>query len=122
MDGEGCFYVKPIPSGFSTNVSISQHLRDEILLKEIACYLNCGIIEKPRTRSAAIFIVYKFEDICNKVIPFFTNYPLQGTKYLDFIDFCNIVFILKSKLKLTTEDKELIKSIKLGMNKNRYIL
>lgn len=121
VDGEGCFYVKPIKSGYTVNMSISQHIRDELLLREIANYLNCGIIEKPSTRYNAVFVVYKFEDICNKIIPFFNNYSLQGIKFLDFKDFSKVVSILKNtSSKLSKEDINLIQGIKLNMNKNRY--
>jgi len=119
IDGEGCFYIKPQKFGFSVNVSISQHSRDKNLLKGIAQYLNCGIIEKPNTRpNTTVFIVYKFEDIRNKIVPLFKNYPLQGVKYQDFLDFCKVVNIL-NKSKLTVEELEQIRKIKLGMNKGR---
>jgi hypothetical protein len=115
-DGEGCFYVKP---NFKVNFSISQHIRDEFLLKEIANYLDSGIIEKPNIRSNATIVFYKFKDICNKIIPFFKNYSLQGIKALDFKDFYNIIDILKNKPKLTQEDCKLIQNIKSNMNKKR---
>jgi len=119
VDGEGCFYVKPTKSGFNINMSISQHSRDELLLNEIINYLNCGIIEKPITRpNITNFVVYKFSDICEKIIPFFNNNPLQGIKSLDFQDFCKVVNI-KNKPQLTLEDIELIRKIKFGMNRGR---
>lgn len=122
VDGEGCFYVKPTKLGFNINISISQHIRDELLLKNISNYLDCGLIEKPITRSSATFVVYKSEDIYNKIIPFFKNYPLQGIKFLDFQDFEKVACILNNKSKLTNKDLELIKNIKLNMNKNRYLI
>ena len=29
----------------------------------------------------------KFSSILNTIIPFFDNFPIQGMKYLDFLDF-----------------------------------
>jgi len=123
MDGEGCFYVKPISSrkGFAINVSISQHIRDEFLLTKIANFFNCGIIERPTTRSHASFVVYKFDDILEKIIPFFQKYPLQGVKSLDFEDFVKVAYILKNNVYLTEKDLDLILSIKMNMNKKRIL-
>jgi len=116
-DGEGCFYIKPTKFGFTVNMSISQHVRDIALLGNIADFLNCGIVEKPCTRSSATFVTYKSKDIYDKIIPFFNNYPLQGTKLQNFKYFCEVTNILKDKSKLTEENLKLIKKIKLKMNK-----
>ena len=35
--------------------------------------------------------VTKFSDIENKIIPFFTKFPILGVKFLDFSDFCQAV-------------------------------
>jgi hypothetical protein len=49
-------------------------------MSNIISYLNSGVIEKPKGRSEVRFIVYKFNDIMVKILPFFKNYPLQGVK------------------------------------------
>ena len=103
VDGEGYFYVKSIQNkiystGFSVGLvfSISQHVRDEILLTKFIDYLGCGKIERASTRPDGVnFVppprkpagggVYKFSDMKEKVIPFFHSYPLQGIKYMDFL-------------------------------------
>lgn len=120
VDGEGCFYVKPNKLSFDVVMSISQHSRDELLLSKIISYLGCGIIEKPITRSnQTTFVVYKFNDIYEKIIPFFFNYPLQSVKYLDFKDFCEVADLIKVKSHLTLEGIKIIREIKFGMNKGR---
>ena len=44
--------------------SISQHVRDELLLIKFIEYLGCGNIEKVSTRPSGVnFVVYKFSDI-----------------------------------------------------------
>jgi len=45
----------------------------------------------------ARFVVNKFSDNMNKIIPFFKKYPLLSVKRLDFQDFCKISCILKEK-------------------------
>jgi hypothetical protein len=121
VDGEGCFYIKPTKSSFSVNMSISQHSRDESLLNGIINYLGCGVIEKPITRpNTTNFIVYKFSDISEKVIPFFKDNPLQSIKSLDFQDFCKVVDILNNKSQLTLKKLEEVRKIKSGMNRGIF--
>jgi hypothetical protein len=75
--------------------SISQHVRDELLLTKLIDYLGCGKIERALTRPNLVnFVVYKFSDILVKVIYFFQSYPLQGIKYMDYHDFIKIAKIL----------------------------
>ena len=38
-------------------------------------------------RDAFYYRVSKFDDIMEKIIPFFKNYPIKGIKALDFSDF-----------------------------------
>jgi hypothetical protein len=100
--------------------SIAQHSRDKLLLSKISEYLGCGYIPKGLTRpDGAEFVVYKFSDISEKIIPFFQNYLLQGVKLSDFNDFCKIADLMKNKSHLTPEGLEQIHQIKSGMNRGR---
>jgi len=63
----------------------------------------------------ATFTVSKFSDLFQIIIPFFSKYPLQGSKNLDFMDFCKIVNLMQSKSHLTIEGIEQIRQIKVGM-------
>ena len=100
--------------------SISQHIRDEFLLSKFIDYLGCGKIEKVSTRSNGVtFVVYKFSDIKEKVIPFFHNYPLLGIKSMDYQDFVKVANIMEDKGHLTLEGLKKIKSLKSGMNTGR---
>lgn len=127
VDGEGCFYVntkkaKAYLTGFQVimTFSVSQHVRDELLFNKFIDYLGCGKIEKVSTRPNEVrFVVYKFSDILNKIIPFFQNYPLHGIKLQDFYDFCKIANIMENKDHLTLEGLNKIKSLKSGMNTGR---
>ena len=126
VDGEGCFYVNTKKAKTLSGIqvimtfSIDQHVRDEVLLTNLIDYLGCGQIEKVRTRPNQVkFVVYKFNDILNKIIPFFKSYPLQGIKAMDYKDFCAISKIMEDKSHLTPEGLKKLKSWKSGMNKGR---
>lgn len=129
VDGEGCFYVKLTKSKTCLSryqvlisLQISQHVRDELLLTKFIEYLGCGIIEKVTTRPNSItFIVYKFRDIFEKIIPFFQRYPLQGIKYMDYKDFHEVAKIMNNKFHLTDEGIKRIKSLKSGINTGRIL-
>lgn len=64
-------------------------------------------------------VVTNFSDIKQKIIPFIEKYPLEGSKKLDFKDFCEIAEIVKSKDHLTASGLEKIRLIKARMNKGR---
>ena len=127
VDGEGLFHVgvsksRNTVSGFSVSIefSVSQHVRDELLLSKFSEYLDCGNISKTTARPDSItFIVRKFNDIKEKVIPFFQRFPLQGIKAMDYQDFCAISKIMEDKSHLTPEGLKKLKSLKSGMNKGR---
>jgi len=127
VDGEGCFYIKMYQYNnikkVSINFSIYQNIRDLDLLKTIRDYLNCGIIETVSTRpNAAKFVVYKFEDIICKIIPFFDKYGLHGIKKLDYYDFRRVASIIsKNKNKLDEKTFNEIKLIKSNMNTSRIL-
>jgi hypothetical protein len=126
VDGEGSFSVDTTKAktdrSFYTQISfsISQHVRDELLLTQFIDYLGCGRIVKASKRpDGVLFIVSKFMDIQNKVIPFFHSYPLLGVKAMDYRDFCEIAKIIEDKSHLTPEGFKKIKSLKSGMNASR---
>lgn len=124
-DGDGCFYVyveknSKFRSGYRAKCrfNICQHSRDQSLLETISSYLNCGNV-LVTTRGEINFDVHKFTDNYDKIIPFFTNYPINGIKSLDFNDWKLVAEIIKSKDHLTPEGMEKIMKIKSNMNKSR---
>jgi hypothetical protein len=129
VDGEGYFYVKSLKNkkystGFSVNLifSISQHARDKVLLTTFIEYLGCGRIEKASTRPDEVnFVVSKFSDIKEKIIPFFKTNPLEGIKNRDLLDFVEVANIIEAKGHLTLEGVNKINSLKSGMNSSRVI-
>ena len=126
VDGEGCFYVKLSKYKQDNKVrvifSVSQDIRDINLLKNLAVYFNSGIIETVKTRpSQSSYVVYKFSDITEKIIPFFNKYSLKGVKALDFNDFKKIANLVENSSQTGNMSCIIhdILQIKTNMNRNR---
>ena len=92
-EAEGCFNINiyKTSAGKLTaklRFSIAIMENDLDLLNLIKNYFNCGVISKPRSNGMIHFTVSKISDINNIIIPQFKNYPLRGSKYKDFEDWC----------------------------------
>jgi hypothetical protein len=74
-------------TGYLVNLrfQLSQHLRDEKLLKSFIDYFGCGqYYSLDGLRSTGDFFVTKLSDIINIIIPFYLDYPIMGIKAKDF--------------------------------------
>lgn len=125
-EGEGCFFVESSKSkshtvGYQVRLKfqLTQHSRDSLLMSYLINYLDCGVLRKVGDRPAVDIVVTNFLNVEKKIIPFFTKYPLIGSKKLDFYDFCEAALIIKNKDHLTEEGLDKIKKIKLRMNTKR---
>jgi hypothetical protein len=125
-DGEACFDINIFKSTTSKlgeavklRFRITQHSRDIELMENIINYLDCGNLHQDIKRSLVYVTVTKFSDITDKIIPFFNNNPLQGTKVLDYKNFCQAALLMKAKAHLTTSGLEQIREIKSQMNRGR---
>jgi len=87
-------------------------------MENLVKYLDCGYYAA-RPYAFGDFLVLKFSDLTDKIIPFFEKYSLHGVKSLEYKDFCKVADIMKVKGHLTTEGIEEIYKIKAGMNKGR---
>lgn len=106
--------------------SISQHIRDELLLTKLIDYLGCGNIDKVSTRlNGVTFVVNKFHNIIEKIIPFSKNTLSTELNvwiswiFVKSLNFCKVAELMQSKEHLTAEGLEQIRLIKAGMNKGR---
>ena len=126
VSGEGCFFINLSKSstnrlGFKVELSftLTQHSRDELLMRSLIEYFGCGNIYK--TEEVFRYRVVKFSNINEKIIPFFSKFTIQGVKQLDFLDFSKAAEIIKAKAHLTKEGLVLLKirKIKSSMNKGR---
>nr|YP_009261988.1 LAGLIDADG endonuclease [Chrysoporthe austroafricana]AMX22063.1 LAGLIDADG endonuclease [Chrysoporthe austroafricana] len=98
---------------------LTQHSRDELLLKSFISYFDCGTYYKYPNKPLGDYRCVNFVDINNKLLPFFKKYPILGVKSLDFNDWCLGAEIMQNKSHLTPEGLACIKAIKEGMNKGR---
>jgi len=128
FSGDGCFQIKiqenTIYKGnyhVSLTLTLGQHLKDELLIKYLVNYFNCGTTHKFSSKNYIVFTTSKFKDIYLKIIPFFKKYNIQGIKALDFLDFCLAADLINNKVHLTIKGLEKIRLIKSQMNKARNI-
>lgn len=71
ISGEGSFSVVDDKT-ISLSFRVSQHNKDEELLKSFVNYFGCGNFNyHNKDKKAVIFVVRKFEDINSLIIPFF---------------------------------------------------
>jgi hypothetical protein len=87
---EGCFLIiikKNLTSGdyVSLKFQITQHSKDEQLMKSLVSYLGCGRYETSQGDWGK-YVCTKFSDINEKIIPVFRKHLLAGVKLLDFTD------------------------------------
>lgn len=123
--GGGCFlvhmskYGKGKLDGVSLSFKVSQHLRDELLLRSFIAFFGCGLFNYHSGKSkngSGVFIVRKFADISEKIVPFFKEHMIEGIKREDFEDWYKVVELVRSKAHLTEDGVKKIREIKSGMN------
>jgi hypothetical protein len=90
-------------------------------MKMLISTLECGKIELLLKQSAVYFVVVKYKDIIEKIIPLFDKYPIKGIKALDYSDFKKVATMMFTKEHLTEEGIYKIQSIKSNMNLSRKI-
>lgn len=123
---EGCFLVNLSTSashrlGVRINLrfNLSQHSRDEELMRSLIDYLGCGNAYLRKDGGAVDYLVFNRSDI-NKIISFFNKYSILGIKSQDFHDWCKVYeIIIENKGHLTLEGLDEIRKIRAGMNNER---
>lgn len=125
-EGDGCFNVSVRKSTSTKSgvqvilrYQVTQHIRDSVLVHNFMEFFGCGNHTVRSNKIACDFVVSKFSDICNIIIPFFDKYPLFGVKAQNFEDFKRVAEIIKVKGHLTDDGLEEILKIKAGMNSGR---
>ena len=103
----------------SLRFTVSQNVKDLFLIEGLISYLGCGRILTQSKGDMVHFIVAKFSDILEKIIPVFNQYPIIGIKGEDFSDFCKAAEIIKAKGHLKEEGLKDILILKGRMNKGR---
>lgn len=125
---EGCFFIqilksKEVSVGYQVRLRfhVTQHSRDENLMRSIKSYLGCGNIYSVKKRKVTDYCVVKYSDLTEKIIPFFEKYPIIGIKSQDFADFRRVALLMKDRKHITLEGLNQINHIKAGMNKGRCV-
>jgi len=124
VTGDGSFAVIEYKYSSKVNVrlafSICQHSRDSTLIKSFVDFFGCGAYRSTSAnRNTVYFECSNFSDNFEKIIPFFTEFNIRGAKSLDFLDWCKVAQIIKTKDHLTKEGFDLVCQIKSVMNKER---
>jgi hypothetical protein len=88
-------------------------------MKSLILFFNCGAYYKVINRELGYYIVQKFSDLNEKIIPFFEKYNVEGVKTKDFKDFSKVVKIIANKDHLTVEGLKNIRVINSNMNRSR---
>ena len=125
VDGEGCFHVginahPEMSAGFQVlpEFTIVQHERDVQLLHAIKSYFGCGVVRRNHGARMA-FRVRSKEHLLERIVPFFTQYPLKTKKHLDFLKFRRVLLKMEAGDHLTAEGVEEIRRIAAQMNRGQ---
>jgi hypothetical protein len=128
-DAEGCFYFTISANErltLSFRFIIELHVDDVKILEKICKILGVGRVSI--NGNSARYQVSNIEQILKVIIPIFKEFPLQTTKYLDFVCFEQAINIFASLAKkksakgsLTQRDKDTLMRLKESMNTKRLI-
>lgn len=92
------------------------------LMSNIACFLEVNVNEIRSDRKYPQYRVRTSSIKTNSILQDYLNqYPLCGTKYMDFKDWCKILTLFKEGTYATQDNKTEILKIKSQMNQNRII-
>ena len=103
VDGEGCFSVsfskrEKLKIGWEVKPSfcvVQNFDRREVLDSMMSCF-NCGHIRRDWHDKTLKYEVRKLDDLLNKIIPHFKQFPLKSAKQKDFLRFAEICQKMKS--------------------------
>lgn len=126
-DGEGAFICSILNTGKGiTNYSVklefkvTQKKHSEGILLELKEYFGCGnVVIDNRSTDTMKYQVKSIDDILEKIIPHFIEYPCLTSKYLNFRDWKEIAKLMVTKEHLRNEGLEKIKKISSLMNTKR---
>jgi len=131
VDGEGCFSIsifKNVTTKSGVQVFpefvVTQGAKSLSVLEELQSFFKCGkIYENRRTdnhrESLYRYCVRSLNDIQNKIIPFFSKYPLRTAKNHDFVIFCEVVGLIDKKIHLTSEGIEKVRALAATTNRRK---
>lgn len=106
--------------GFEFVFRIALHVDDRKILERIKDVLACGRLNTER--NTLVFSISQLSDIETILIPLFEKFPLNTTKYLDYLDFKEAFFLFKNRKSNELSILQIYSNIlelKQNMNSNR---
>jgi len=118
VDAEGLFTVYLYENSRpKISFRISLHKDDHAVLKFIQDQLGAGIILAER--DSLVFYLQKAEDLENILFPLLDSFPLNSTKYMDYLIFKKTYFIKKDRSYRTPEGSSHLKNLLSQLNNKR---
>lgn len=121
VSGDGGFFVSKIKKEslkvkyqVRLRFNIAQNKRDKELLDHMIKYFNCG--NTHISKDMINYDVSSFEDIYEKIIPFFKKYQIKGVKNRNFNYWLEIAELIKTKNHITPEGLKKVEEIRVKMN------
>jgi hypothetical protein len=138
VSGDGSFFIKYNQTAKTSytglNFGITLHIQDKDLVYGLYSYLQSYFpnvifnVYHQRTNKGVYYSenvvqlkISNLSDICNIIIPFFDQNPVQGLKNLDFTDFKKVAKIISTKNHLTQDGLTEIANIRDNMNRRRKV-
>jgi len=122
-DGEGCFLINTIKAkttktGYTVKLiyQVSVHPSDEAILHYLKAFFN-NVGRLTYSKHYIAYRVEHFSDIRDVIIPHFSTYPLQSTKFISFYLFKAAADIINKKEHLTIEGYSKLLSYKAAFKK-----
>ena len=131
-DADGCFYIRVSKlhnkSRVAFRFSIDQRMQDPMTGKSYV-YIMDAIANKFKTKNSFITrkhgTYFRIEATSKKslfnVLSYFDLFPLQGIKYLDYIDWKNAINLYEKRIRINSSLLRSLKNLKNNMNSLRSL-
>lgn len=124
FDAEGSFVVTFLKNAryktgwnVQARIQIKMHEKDRVLIQSIQNFFGgMGYMSKPNNSRTVEFRVSTLNDIINKIIPHFDNYPLITQKFSDYIIFKQIALLMLNKEHNSTVGLQKIVTLRASLN------
>jgi len=131
VDGEGCFSISVFKNATTKagvqifpEFVVTQGAKSLLTLKNLQDFFGCGRIYENRRTDNHRENLYRYcvrskQDLRDKIIPFFKEYPLKTSKHQDFLVFCKVMDMIESKSHLSPEGLMIIRELAATTNRRK---
>jgi hypothetical protein len=123
VDGEGCFTVSIAPRAkllvgweVRPSLSVSQNGDRAEVLRLVEAYFGCGSIRPDRSDKTLKWETRRLDDLVDRVLPHFDEYPLLSGKRLDYERFASVCRLMVDGAHRTTNGLAEIVELAARMN------